>query len=197
MGNRGRIFLVSPFHMPASRPMTRFARYVDFPPGGGISVGSKVIIFPEICGVATGTHGVPVLSVANPMKPIMGRYHLPGVLMKPFLFPLIPALACCLKPAARKFDQVLLQGKNTKRIHNRVVVIGTVIALGVDEERTISFKKPAGDAIGREGYPAEIAQHGAILRVRHGVEMVGKPPIFCLLSMTRLAAGRACVGCRQ
>lgn len=106
--------------------------------------------------MATGAHGVPVLSIARPVKPIVWRYHLSGVLMKPFFIPLIPALACGLQPASGKFDQILLQGKNPKGVQHRVVVILTIVSLRMDKELAVSFKKPARDTIGREGNPAEV-----------------------------------------
>ena len=103
--------------------------------------------------------------------------------MKPFFIPLIPALACGLQPASGKLDQILLQGKDTKRVQYRVVVIFTIVSLRMDKELAVSFKKPTGDTIGREGNSAKVTEHGAVRGVGHGAIVIGKLPVFCLLGM--------------
>jgi hypothetical protein len=65
-------------------------------------------------------------------------------------------------------------------------VILAVFALCVDEEFSVSFEKPAGDAISHEGAVIEIATHGRVGGYLHSQEVVRRLPFLVLLGMAGL-----------
>ena len=67
-----------------------------------------IIVLYKIRAVTFGTHGIPVLRITCPVKPVARGNFLSCILMKPFAFAAIPALACNLHSASRKLNEILL-----------------------------------------------------------------------------------------
>ena len=62
----------------------------------------------KICGVAIGTHAIPVLSKPGPVKPVVRIIRMVGKGI-PLFFDIIPGNGQALKPSPVKGNKVLLQ----------------------------------------------------------------------------------------
>ena len=114
--------------------MARLVGDVDIGPAGGIAVRSEVVVLFQIRRVAARTLIVPGLVASGPMEAIAASKDLIWVKGKPALSPLIlgaavPRDAERLVAAARKCDQILLQGINTERVGDFIVVRPAIRAL--------------------------------------------------------------------
>jgi len=126
IGTASRLHLSGPVDMLRSGTMTRFARYIDFGPCRVICFFSIGVVLSQVGGVALGTHVVPVLGYPCPVQYIFGRDPLILVDVKPPLAALagrtsIPADGEALVPSPGEFNQVLLQGSDTKHIGDLIV----------------------------------------------------------------------------
>ena len=94
-----------------------------------------------------GTHVVPVLIYAGPVKRVGVIDLLIGVKMKPALsalarWPAVPSYPEGLEPPAREFDQILLEGIHPKRVLYFVLAELTVRPVRLDQEPVILLIEP-------------------------------------------------------
>jgi len=160
-------------------------------PGGGVSIGRQVEVLAQIGRVAERALVVPGLVASGPMQGIAGSDRLAGVEREPALPTLllragIPGDAERLIAAAGEADQVLLQGRDTECVGDRVGVQRAVRSLRPHLERVAGAGEGGVGAVMVEAAAVEVAQHGLRGRRLPGERVVGATPNR---GLSRMAAG--------
>jgi len=173
--------------------MAGFARYVYFIPGGVVSLLTIGVVFPQVGGVALGTHVVPVLGDMGPVKDIIGRNMLILVDMIPALSAHpgrtgVPADGEALVPSPGECNKVLLQGPDSKNIGDLVVEHLAIRSFGIYHVLSIFRIEPGSDSEMGVGDITEITQHGLCYGRVHGLVMIRSLKKIILFFMALLTA---------
>src|SRR5664279_5326040 len=170
-----------------------FAGDVDLRPRRRIAVLGKVVIFPQIGGMAVGAHVVPRLVSSRPMQRIGGRYLLVGVEVEPalavvLLAPRIPRHNKALHSTVGEGNQVLLQGRDPERIRKLKVLQFAVGAVGADVELAVLLKEAGRYAVFHKVCVIKSTQDGGSVGDLHRLGVVRSAPGLRLFRMTCSAA---------
>src|SRR5271165_6218023 len=178
-----RAFLVSlrPCHMVRTGPVARFAGDIDLRPRSRVAVLGKVVILAQVGGVAIGAHVVPVLVAPRPVQRIGTRYLLSGIEMEPalavvLLAPRIPGHNEGLYSTVGKWDQILLQRRDTERIGEVVILRLAVGAVGADVKLAVFLEEAGTVAIAGKVRVVEISQDAGIVGHLHRLGVMGSTP---------------------
>src|ERR1019366_5804253 len=169
-----------------------FTGDVDLRPRGRIAVLGKVVIVPQIGGMAVGAHVVPRLVSSRPMQRIGVRQLLIGVEVEPalavvLLAPRIPRHNKALYSTVGEGNQVLLQGRDPERIRKLKVLQFAVGAVGADVELAVFLEEAGRYAVFGEVCVVEIPEDGGIIGDLHCLGVVRSAPGLHLLRMALYA----------
>ncbi len=149
---------------------------VDLRPGGFEGPGLGVIALDQIGRVALGAHPVPVLRVARPVKPVVGRDVLVGIEVEPLAADGVPGEIQTLEPTAGKGHEILLQRVVTEGVGDLEVAHFATGALGVDKKPAVPAKKPARDPVILDLDIIEVAEDRLFGGLGHGEIVIRAPP---------------------
>ena len=99
-GGEGRGAPVRPLDVALPGAVTALAADVDRAPGGFVGVAGGVVVQLQVCRMAVGAAGVPVLAPPRPVERIAGGNRFVGVKVEPFVLDGVPGDAERLQPAA-------------------------------------------------------------------------------------------------
>src|SRR5262249_48310293 len=134
--------------------------------------------------MALGTHEIPVLIELGPVQHVVVLDFFVGIEMEPALAalvfrPAVPGDRKRLYAAVREFDQVLLEGIDAEGVFDlerRKLAVGPV---GLNEELFVFLEETGLDAVMVEPGVIEIAEHGSVRGVLHGMLVLGLLPKRC------------------
>jgi len=97
----------------------------------------------------------------------------------------IPGDRQCLQATVGKFDEILLQRINAKRVFDLIILQLAIRPIGIDKKFSAALKKCTGDAcIGKLG-AVEITEHALLARCGHRVVMLRFFPLSSLVAVAR------------
>src|SRR5271157_4601373 len=137
-----------PCHVIGAGPVAGFAGDIDLRPGSRVAVFGEVVILAQVSGVAIGAHVVPRQVSARPVKRVGTGYFLAGIEVEPALADVvlgsrIPSHNVSLHSTVRKWDQILLQRRDTEGIRKLVILQLAVGAVGANVKLAV-FLEEAG-----------------------------------------------------
>ena len=179
--------------------MTGLAADADLGPGGVKAVGVSVVILAHAGRVALGAHEVPILIELGPMQHVVVADVFVGIEMEPALAavslrPRIPGQRQRLHAPVGKLDEILLQwieAESVFHLESRQLAVGTV---GLDEELTVLLEETRVHAVIVEARIVEVAEHGLVAGVRHGIRVLRAVPERGLVAMAGGASVAADIG---
>lgn len=126
--------------------MACFTRHINVRPGCLVPVVLKVVVLLEVSRVTFGAHIIPVLVGTRPVSDIVVRDILIRVEVNPALTsflerPTVPANTQHLITSARKFDQILLEGSDTERLCDCIVLEHPVRPIRPHDEFSLALKE--------------------------------------------------------
>jgi len=150
--------------------------------------------------VTFGTHVVPVLVWARPVKDVVVCDFFVRVEVKPALATFafrtaIPGNTEGLKAAAWKLDEVLLEWIDPEYVLYFIIVELAVRAVCADHEFAVTSIKPRFETIIGELFIVEITQHGFLACHLHGEVMMRARPefiFFLVASSTDFTTHKSC-----
>ena len=139
----GRALTVGPGEVPGAGSVAGLAGDVDLRPARREAVLLRVVLLPDAGRVALGAHVVPVLRRTGPVQDVVEVDLVLGIEVEPplparGLRARVPRDAERLQAAARKLDQVLLQGRHAEGVPDLVVGELAVGAVGVNVELLVA-----------------------------------------------------------
>ena len=187
--------LPRPIDMPRSLAVAGLAADADLRPGRRETVACRIVVLADAGRVALRAHVVPVLVQPGPMQDIGMADILAGIEVEPALAARRPRAAVPgdrqrLQPAVGELHQVLLQGIDAEGVFDLEGGEPSVRAIGLDQEFSILAEEAGSDAVIVEMRVAEVAEHGRIGGVVHGVPVLRRLPQPELGAMT-IRTGRA------
>ena len=128
---------------------------------------------------------------------VLVRVEVKPALAALVLGPRIPGERERLHAAVGKFDEVLLQGIEAEGVFHLERGELAVRPVGLDEELAVLAKEARRHAVIVEARVVEVAEHGGVGRVRHGVAVLGRAPERRLAAMAAGAGLAADEGRRR
>src|SRR5262249_52030534 len=179
-----------PRYVGRARPVAGLARHHDLGPLCGITILSGVVVPAQIGRVALRALIVPGLLPSCPVQWVrwpecLARIEVEPALAACLLWARVPGDRQRLQAAAWKFDQILLQGRDSESVLNFVVVQLTVGTVGVDVEPPVAREKGRGDPSCSEMGIVKIPEHSLRIRFLHRQSMVRAVPCLIHLGMAR------------
>ena len=173
--------------------MTGFAADADLGPLRCETIGLRIVVLPNAGRMAFGAHEVPVLVQPGPVQHVVVPDAFVRIEMKPALAafvlrPRVPGDRQRLQAPVGEFDQILLQridAEGVLRLERRQLAVRPV---RLDHELAVLPEEPRLHAEMLEPRIVEIAEHGRLGRVGHGVAVLGFAPE---LRLARVATGAA------
>src|SRR5882724_4002743 len=132
-------FISRPTNMAGALTVASFATNADLRESRCEPVVCRVVILPNAGRVALRAHEVPVLVELRPMQDIVVADFLLRIKVKPALtafvfWSAVPGDGQCLQSTVRKFDEILLQRVNTKRVFDLKDIKLAIRAIGFGQE---------------------------------------------------------------
>jgi len=112
------------------------------------------------------------------------RIEVEPALTTQLLVPRVPRQPEALEPAARKLNQVLLQGVPAEGVADGIIPQLAVGAVRMHHEASVAAKEARAYAVGQELRVLEVAEDGIGARLPHRQVVVGPLPELVLLLMT-------------
>jgi hypothetical protein len=187
---------LGPVPMAGTGSMAGLAGDVNLRVAGVVGVARDVIALLEIRGVAVRALVIPGLVRCRPVQGMSVVQGLAGIEMEPdlatlVLGPRIPGQAQALEPAARKFDQILLEGRPAEGVADGKVLEFAIRTLGMYEEAAIPAEEAGGHPLGGELGVFEITEYRLGGSHCHGPVVIRATPEGQLLRVALATDRRA------
>ena len=168
--------------------MAGFAADADLGEARGEAVLRRVVILAHPRRVALGAHEVPILIELGPMQDVVVADLFMRIEMEPALPALvlrarIPGERQRLDAPVGKLDEILLQGIEAEGVFHLEGGELAVRAVGLDHELVAVAEEARVHAEIVEARIVEIAEHGVLARMRHGMRVLRPVPELRLPAM--------------
>src|SRR5262245_34066217 len=185
--------------MPRSRAVTRLAGDIHLAPGRLEGVARRVVVLPQVRGVAVRAHEVPVLLTPGPVQlvavpDVFARVEMEPALPARALRPGVPGNRERLDAPSWQLNQILLQRIDTERVLDLEVGQLAVRSVGAHPVAAVPLKKSRDHVVVPELRIVEPCPHAAGICRLHRLTMLGPTPRLESVLMTARATLGADVG---
>ena len=184
---QGRHSSVSPRDMLFSGAVTALASHIDRAPGRVVGLTGRVVVQLQICRMAVGAAGIPVLTPGRPVERIAGGDRFVRVEVEPLALDRVPGDSERLQSAAGKRDQVLLERLHTERVADLEVLERSIRTVGGDVEASVPAEEAGLHSEMVQGGAVKVAENRLLGGFLHGQVVMRIEPVAELLDVAAAA----------